>query len=105
MKVISPFVFVLFTFANQAMGEYRVYQYLVRNKITSPFDNQSYVISSTLDPVSFLSYNGGRESIEADLLNSWMCKGHTGKKDLCPSPLQTSEKKLETESDETASLK
>ena len=59
-------------------AEYRVYQYYVKSKLQQPIDIKSYLVTSTLDPVSYLSYHGGNSSIRVDLLRSWMCKGHTG---------------------------
>ncbi|WP_164848426.1 hypothetical protein [Halobacteriovorax sp. HLS] len=59
-------------------AEYRVYQYYVKSRIQLPVDNKGYLVTSTLDPVSYLSYHGGNSSIRVDMLRSWMCKGHTG---------------------------
>lgn len=71
-----------------SQAEYRVYQYFVKARVDLPYDAQSYITLSTFDPVAFLAYHGGRDSIRVELLNSWMCKGHTGGKDLCPSPYE-----------------
>ncbi|MEK6624698.1 MAG: hypothetical protein AABY86_07010 [Bdellovibrionota bacterium] len=69
-----------------AQAEYRVYQYFVKARMYLSYDAQSYMTRSTFDPVSFLAYHGGRDSISVELLNTWICKGHTGGKELCPSP-------------------
>ncbi len=74
---------------SSAYAEYRVYQYYVKANNDLPYDAQSYMTLSTFDPVSFVAYHGGRESIKVDLLNTWMCKGNTAGQDLCPSPYET----------------
>ena len=62
-------------------GEYRAYRYYLKWK------ERSSVVTSTLDPISFVAYNGGVAKI--DLLDSWMCKGHTGNmRRICPSPIE-----------------
>lgn len=69
------------------MAEYRVYQYIVKNKITEPNDQPVGVIKeSTLDPVSYLAYHGGSSLIKIDLLRTWICPGHTAKRTICASP-------------------
>lgn len=65
------------------MAEYRVYQYYVKSKTQNINSSDAQIITSTLNPRSYLSYNGGSSSVEISLLRSWMCPGHTGKKELC----------------------
>jgi len=68
-------------------AEYRVFQYYVKSRLKLPTDQRGYLVTSTLDPVSYLSYHGGSSSIKVDLLRSWMCKGHTGyQKEPCLGP-------------------
>ena len=56
-----------------------------------PIDNKGYLVTSTLDPVSYLSYHGGNSSLRVDLLRSWMCKGHTGNQQApCNGPEENS---------------
>lgn len=85
---------ILFTLISMASlnsyAEYRAYQYYVRSRYPSPFDKKTYIVTSTLDPVSYLSYHGGEEAISTELIRSWMCKGHTAKLRPCPSPLEKS---------------
>jgi hypothetical protein len=65
-------------------GEYRAYQYIVKDKITQ---SDAKIITSSLNPTAYLAYNGSSSVIEVDLLRTWICPGHTGfKKDICPSP-------------------
>lgn len=65
-----------------AGAEYRVYQYILKK----PYQENVEVINSTLDPVSYGAYNGGRLNLDYTYLKTWICPGHTGKKELCPSP-------------------
>lgn len=72
-----------------AVAEYRVYQYYVKSRLNIKRDVASYLVTSTLDPVSYLSYHGGNDSIKIDLLRTWMCPGFTGMfKDICDGPLE-----------------
>lgn len=84
MKVL---LIPLFFFSLNVSAEYRVYQYLIKNKITTASDQPLGVLKlSTLDPVSYLAYHGGRSLISIDLLRTWICPGNTSKKVICPSP-------------------
>ncbi len=78
----------IFFNATSALAEYRVYQYLVKPKNTLAMVTaaQAKAMRSTLNPQAFVAYNGGSQSIEATLVRTWMCQGHTGKKDYCPHP-------------------
>ena len=77
--------------STSALCEYRVYQYFVKSRFHLPLDQKAYLVTSTLDPVSYLSYHGGNESIKIELLRSWMCKGDTGEgREICPAPLELS---------------
>ena len=67
---------------------YRVYQYQVRAKNPFSFDYNNYIVTSTLDPISYIAYHGGGNSLKIDLLRSWTCKGHTGHKKQCLPPLE-----------------
>lgn len=70
-------------------AEYRVYQYSIKPKKLYEVDVKPYLVTSTLDPVSYVSYHGGRETVSVDLLRTWMCKGHTGQlRSYCPSPYE-----------------
>lgn len=79
-----------------AMAEYRVYQYIVKSKRGAPHPEKGYIVTSTLDPVSYVAYHGGDTSIKVDLLRTWMCKGYTGAgKPLCESPQKRAQKEME----------
>ena len=87
--ILFNFIFgTFFLLPIQAQAEYRVYQYFVKSKFNLPQDKEGHLVTSTLDPVSYIAYHGGRQSIEIDLLRTWVCKGHTGYfKKFCDSPL------------------
>ncbi|MEC7181191.1 MAG: hypothetical protein VXW15_00655 [Bdellovibrionota bacterium] len=87
--ILFNFIFgTFFLLPMQAQAEYRVYQYFVKSKFNLPQDKEGHLVTSTLDPVSYIAYHGGRQSIEIDLLRTWVCKGHTGYfKKFCDSPL------------------
>lgn len=74
--------------ATSALAEYRVYQYLVKPKLTSSMVTamDARTVRSTLNPVSFIAYQGGETAIDATLLRSWMCPGSTARRDFCPHP-------------------
>lgn len=78
---------LLISLPQLAKAEYRVYQYIVKNKVSDPKDQKPGVIkTSTFDPVSYIAYHGGASLITVDLLRTWQCPGHTGKKTICESP-------------------
>lgn len=82
-----------------ALAEYRVYQYVVKSKRNAPHPDKGYVVTSTLDPVSYVAYHGGDTSIKVDLLRTWMCKGYTGAgKPLCDSPQERAQREIEESS-------
>ena len=87
--ILFNFIFgIIFLLPIQSHAEYRVYQYFVKSKFNLPQDKEGHLVTSTLDPVSYIAYHGGRQSIEIDLLRTWVCKGHTGYfKNFCESPL------------------
>lgn len=83
------FNFLLVLMMETSHAEYRVYQYSIRMKKLYEVDIKPYLVTSTLDPVSYVSYHGGRETLAVDLLRTWTCKGHTGQRlPHCPSPYE-----------------
>lgn len=69
--------------ATPVFGEYRVYQYYVRSKVQNINPPNAQLVTSTLNPSDYTAYNGGKLSIEVNLLRSWVCMGDTSKKDVC----------------------
>ena len=73
---------------SSAQAEYRVYQYLVKPRDASVMVTQVQArpIRSTLNPVAFLSYNGGKSAVDITLMRTWMCPGSTARKEYCIHP-------------------
>jgi len=85
-------------------AEYRVYQYVIKARSPFSINQKGYMVTSTLDPQSYLSYHGGPSTLKLDLIRSWMCRGNTSKQEYCESPhskmkreLSSTEKKLTNE--------
>jgi hypothetical protein len=92
MKKIGFITFLLFNLP--ALAEYRVYQYSVTNLNQSNNLSSPQIALSSLDPISYVAYNGGAQAIKIDLLDSWMCRGNTGKDKYCRSPYHMSLKNI-----------
>lgn len=69
--------------SSDAFSEYRVYQYYVRPKIQNLTQISSELVTSTLNPIAYVAYHGGKESVEVNLLRSWQCFGNTSKESIC----------------------
>lgn len=70
-----------------ARAEYRVYEYILKNKIPTN-DEAGKIIRSTLNPRGFVAYHGGNNLIKIDLVRTWMCAGATNQRKLCLSPYE-----------------
>jgi hypothetical protein len=79
----TAILLVMITFSSFAYGEYRVYQYYVRPKVQGLNPTNAELVTSTLDPISYSAYHGGKASIEVNLLRSWMCMGNTANQAFC----------------------
>jgi hypothetical protein len=80
-KVSISLLFLLLQ--SKLFAEYRVYQYYIKSKVKNLDQVPSYLVTSTLDPKSYISYHGGSDSIELSLLRSWMCLGNTARGPIC----------------------
>jgi hypothetical protein len=69
--------------------EYRVYQYLIREKNIEV--GPTLMDISTLDPVGYLAYHGGIRSLDLSLLRTWICKGNTSYSKTCEPPKKPEE--------------
>lgn len=69
--------------SSAVFSEYRVYQYYVRSKIKNLVPVTAELVTSTLNPVSYIAYHGGNDSVEVNLLRSWQCMGNTSKEQVC----------------------
>jgi hypothetical protein len=74
-------------FQTPAFGEYRVYQYYVRTKVQNLVNVSAELVTSTMNPIAYVAYHGGRDSLEVNLLRSWQCMGDTSKEQICTIPL------------------
>lgn len=86
--VIVLFLAVMIMTTTQA--EYRVYQYTVKARNPFSMDVGAHVVTSTLDPQSYLAYHGGMETLKIDMVRSWMCYGDTSNKQVCSPPIARS---------------
>ncbi|MCY4523198.1 MAG: hypothetical protein OXB84_00525 [Halobacteriovoraceae bacterium] len=77
-----------------ARGEYRVYQYYITAKQNRSFDPLPHYGVSTLDPVSYVAYHGGKDSVKVDLIRTWICRGDTDGEEICRPPLESFWQKL-----------
>lgn len=87
-KFFSLFYFIFFPIFSSltSYAEYRVYQYYVSSKNPTA-EALPEIITSSLDPVSYLAYHGGTNAITIIPLRSWICPGYTGEKlEYCASP-------------------
>lgn len=82
MKRSLVVIILAFSFS-PAFGEYRVYQYYVRPKIQNLNSSKAELVTSTLNPISYAAYHGGKSAVEVNLLRSWVCLGNTSKKPIC----------------------
>jgi len=83
LKKIIKYLFFAVFFINSAQAEYRVYQYYVKSKTSNIGAPNAQLVTSTLDPISYAAYHGGKLNLDINLLRSWMCFGNTSKKEVC----------------------
>jgi hypothetical protein len=81
-------IFIYLIILPAALAEYRVYQYLLLNKVIHDDLPKKSIINSTLNPRSYIAYNGGSRQISIDLLRTWVCPGNTAGKSICKSPYE-----------------
>ncbi len=93
-KLALTFLIIL---SHSAGAEYRVYQYVVKARNPFSIDQKSFMVTSTLDPQSYLAYHGGRSTLMIDLIRTWMCKGNTSRQEYCESPYSQMQRELSEE--------
>jgi hypothetical protein len=81
LKIIVSIILCIYSLS--LLAEYRVYQYYSHSKIQNLTNPPYEIVTSTLDPKSYIAYHGGPESLEINLLRSWMCVGNTSKQEVC----------------------
>ncbi|MBF0207612.1 MAG: hypothetical protein HQK53_12050 [Oligoflexia bacterium] len=111
-NILRLFLILIFNYCitQPLIAEYRVYQYYIFSNSqngaataaavaattnaappapaseTPLPQKSSELITSTLDPVSYVAYHGGQSSISVSLLRTWICPGYTDEPEYCPSP-------------------
>ncbi len=83
--IVAPVVLTIYFlafFAPQARAEYRAYYYEVFDKVA----NYSWEVSTGFDPVSYVRTNGKQGSINIQIKASWLCRGVTSFRKVCPMP-------------------
>ena len=87
IKTICILLLILIT--GETLAEYRVYQYMVTPTFQIGKKSTPYIVTSSLNPVAYLAYNGGSQSMNIELLRTWPCMGYTGSfKEFCKSTEQ-----------------
>lgn len=76
-------ILTLLLYSSAIFAEYRVYQYYVRPKVQNLTNVGAELVTSTLNPVSYVAYHGGNSTVEVNLLRSWQCMGDTSEKPIC----------------------
>ncbi|MFZ4713594.1 MAG: hypothetical protein ACOYL6_07780 [Bacteriovoracaceae bacterium] len=93
IKIITT---LLIFYTLPALAEYRVYQYLVKNTAFKAQDQNAYISTSTLDPISYKAYKSGSQNVKVDLMRTWSCQGYTGmSQDYCPSPYEKTKEAIQ----------
>ncbi|NBX68441.1 MAG: hypothetical protein EBR01_05695 [Proteobacteria bacterium] len=69
-----------------AQGSYRVYQLRVRHYDQTAKKKINRVVLTVMDPVQYLSFNGGPRTMKVDLQDTWYCPGDTSGKRYCKKP-------------------
>lgn len=75
-------VFSIFLLPLMALAEYRVFQLQLRN----PANEVTKEFQSTLDPLQYPTYHPVPQGFFLTYSDTWMCKGRTNEKELCPNP-------------------
>jgi hypothetical protein len=83
MKLGSFFFFLLPLFS---WAEYRVFQLQLRN----PANEVVKEFPSTLDPLQYPTYFSIPQGFFLTYSDTWMCRGRTNERQLCPNPKLTS---------------
>jgi hypothetical protein len=74
-------IFVLFI-SLPAFAEYRAYELVITNSVTG----QEKVVLSSLDPDQYRGYHPLSPNEAIAYRDTWMCRGNTSEKAICPKP-------------------
>lgn len=65
-----------------AKAEYRAFELVIHNKVTG----EERVVLASLDPDQYRGYHPLDANEEITYRATWMCKGNTSDKPICPKP-------------------
>ena len=78
MKIVLLFLF----FPLLAQAEYRAFELVITNTVTGT----ERVVLASLDPDQYRGYHALDPHEKITYRDTWMCKGNTGDKPICPKP-------------------
>jgi hypothetical protein len=85
MKIL----FIVLFLQSHAMAEYRAFELVIKNSVTG----QERVVLSNLDPDQYRGYHSLELGEQISYRATWMCKGNTANKSICPKPEKKPTKK------------
>lgn len=65
-----------------AHAEYRAFELVITNKVTGA----ERIVLAALDPDQYRGYHALDPNETISYRDTWMCKGNTGDKPICPKP-------------------
>lgn len=74
-------LFSLFIFGNYASAEYRAFEL----EITDTESGNSRRVLTTMDHLQYSTYYPVKASEQVFYVTSWMCKGRTNQRPVCPN--------------------
>lgn len=103
MKVFV-FLFSLFLGLTPALAEYRAFELKIskRDAQGKPDPEKFRLVLSTLDPLQYYGYYIVREDEVVQYTRTWMCRGRTDEKPICPDPKQKLSEESATNSESVA---
>ena len=72
----------IFAFFPLARAEYRAFELVIVNKVTGA----ERVVLASLDPDQYRGYHPLDPNEEISYRDTWLCKGNTSEKAVCPKP-------------------
>jgi hypothetical protein len=90
MKFLTAFIL----FPLLAQAEYRAFELVITNKVTGT----ERVVLSSLDPDQYRGYYPLDPGETITYRDTWMCKGNTSEKQICPKPPRPAKPSLSPDS-------
>jgi hypothetical protein len=78
MRIILFSLFI----AAAAKAEYRAFELVIANKVTGT----ERIVLSSLDPDQYRGYHALDPNETITYRDTWMCRGNTSDKQICPKP-------------------